>query len=48
MRYPISRQRRAPIFWMMLALTIMINRLMAGPLTTPAAPYGIVSLELAG
>lgn len=48
MRYPIPRQRRAPIFWVMLALTVVINRLMAGPLTTPAAPYGIVSLELAG
>lgn len=48
MRYPIPRQRRAPIFWAMLALTIVINRLMAGSLTTLAAPYGIVSLELAG
>ncbi|HEY0739046.1 MAG TPA: hypothetical protein VGD69_29270 [Herpetosiphonaceae bacterium] len=48
MRYPIPRQRRALIFWVMLALTVVINRLMAGPLTTPAAPYGIVSLELAG
>jgi hypothetical protein len=48
MRYPISRQRRALIFWLMLALTIVINRLMDGPLTTPVAPQGIVSLELAG
>jgi hypothetical protein len=48
MRYPIPKQRRALIFWVMLALTVVINRLMAGPLTTPAAPYGIVSLELAG
>lgn len=48
MHYPIPKRRRALIFWVMLALTIVINRLMAGPLTTPAAPYGIVSLELAG
>lgn len=48
MRYPIPKQRRAPVFWVMLALTIVINRLLAGGLTTPAAPYRIVSLELAG
>lgn len=48
MRYPIPKHRRALIFWLMLALTIVINRLMAGPLTTPAAPQGIISLELAG
>lgn len=48
MRYPIPKERRALIFWIMFALTILINRLMAGPLTTQAAPYGIVSLELAG
>lgn len=48
MRYPIPKQRRARIFWSLFVLNGVIMYWMLGPLTTPAAPQGIVSLELAG
>lgn len=48
MRYPISKQHRALIFWSLFVLNGVIMYWMSGPITTPAAPLGIVSLELAG
>jgi hypothetical protein len=48
MRYPIPEGKRELMFLLMLTLTVVVGRLMSGKLRTRAAPYGIVSLELAG
>jgi hypothetical protein len=45
---PTGRRR---VFWLLLAATLtlmVILNLVAAPLVTPEAPYGIVSYELAG
>ena len=48
MRYPIPARWRGWLFWIMAGLTLIISRLMRGPLRTSVAPWGIVSFELAG
>lgn len=54
MKYPlqsIPRARRAGLFWLLLSgtlLVMLVFSLTGEPLTTAAAPNGIVSLELAG
>lgn len=48
MRYPVPSNRRALIFWPMLAATLALIALMPRTLTTAAAPRGIISFELAG
>lgn len=48
MRYPIPAGKRLLVFLIMLVLTLVVSRLMRGPLQTSAAPAGIVSFELAG
>ncbi len=47
----IPPERRARFFWPLLGLTIVLLVVFAvtgAPLTTEAAPYGVVSFELAG
>lgn len=54
MRHPfelIPEARRAPLLWSLLGLTVAIGAAIAvadGRLRTEAAPWGIVSFELAG
>lgn len=47
MTYPIPAQLRRPLFLIALLMTAVVAWLMAAPLTTEHAPFGIVSLELA-
>lgn len=47
MAYPIPVRLRLRIFLIALLLTVVVAWLMAAPLTTEHAPFGIVSLELA-
>lgn len=47
MTYPIPVHLRRPIFLASLLLTVIVAWVMAAPLTTPHARFGIVSLELA-
>lgn len=47
MAYPIPVHLRRPVFLIALVLTIVVAWLMAAPLTTDHAAFGIVSLELA-
>ncbi|HRJ44190.1 MAG: hypothetical protein KJZ86_14695 [Caldilineaceae bacterium] len=47
MLYPIPIRLRFPVFVISLLLTAVVAWLMAAPLTTEHAPFGIVSLELA-
>lgn len=47
MTYPIPVRLRLPVFLAALLLTILVAWLMAAPLTTEHAAFGIVSLELA-
>ena len=47
----IPPERRARFFWPLLGLTLLLMAVFAvtgAPLTTEAAPYGVVSFELAG
>ena len=47
----ISSSQRKRLFWGLLVVTLVVMILLnivGGPLITPAAPYGIVSFELAG
>ena len=54
MRHPfqsIKASSRSRIFWFLLAAAVLLTVIMnwiSQPLITPAAPYGIVSFELAG
>lgn len=47
MAYPIPAHLRRPVFLVSLLLTVVVAWLMAAPLTTTHARFGIVSLELA-
>lgn len=53
MRHPLEQivaSRRQRVFWVLVALTLLVEAvflLTASPLTTEAAPAGIVSFELA-
>jgi hypothetical protein len=47
----LSPERRRNYFWFFLVITILVMlglNLTGAPMTTEAAPYGIVSVELAG
>ncbi|MBN1148443.1 MAG: hypothetical protein JXA78_14380 [Anaerolineales bacterium] len=47
----IAPHRRKAYFWSLLAATLVVMAVLnavSAPLVTPAAPYGIVSYELAG
>ena len=47
MAYPIPVHLRRTVFLVALLMTVVVFWLMAAPLTTEHAPFGIVSLELA-